>query len=217
MERRIGGAGMGEQTPQRRHIAGLTGQFDSLDAYMEFNKKGRQERTPRGEKHANTRLTEAQVKEIRRSYAAGEKDGPTLSKEYGVSSASIDNIVNGTTWGHVDGISQEKLAAIRKARKIESQAKATDATRKLSEDDVRAIRAEYVKGIGKKLSRAASGRAGGAEVDRNLEQVRRFFLRDTVGVFPESHHFVGDSQLSQSLVEQHETELGFVHLVIHGR
>ncbi|GKU79304.1 hypothetical protein [Paenibacillus sp. L3-i20] len=143
---------MDEQTPQRRHIAGLTGQFDSLEAYMEFHKKGRQERTPRGEKHANAKLTEAHVLEIRRSYAAGEKDGPSLSKEYGVSPASIDNIVNGTTWGHVDGISQEQLTTIKQARRLESQAKATDATRKLTESDVRAIRAEYVKGNGKALA-----------------------------------------------------------------
>jgi plasmid maintenance system antidote protein VapI len=127
-----------------RRIANLTGRFDSLEAYMEFHKKERQESTPRGEKHANAKLTEDQVTEIRRIYAAGTMDAKQMGQLYGVSAASIDNIVNGATWGHVDGIDPEQLAAIRLTRRLESQAKATDATRKLTEADVLAIRSEYV-------------------------------------------------------------------------
>ena len=66
-------------------------------------------------------------------------------------------------------------------------------------------------------SRSAPGREAGAEVDRNLEQVRCLLLRHAVRVLPESHDFMWDSQVSQGLVEEHETELGFVHFVIHGR
>ena len=46
-------------------------------------------------------------------------------------------------------------------------------------------------------SRAATGREAGAEVHRNLEQVRRLLLRDAVRVLPESHNFMGDSQVSR--------------------
>ena len=127
-------------------VAGLTGEYDSIEAYMKAHRKRREERRPRGEKHANAKLTEDQVREIRRSYAAGEKNAKELAQAYGVISASIDNIVNGATWGHVEGISQENLEALKKARKAQNVAKATDATRKLTEADVRAIRAEYVPG-----------------------------------------------------------------------
>jgi predicted DNA binding protein len=143
MESSRGGAGM----TQRRHIAGMTGQFDSLEDYMEYHRQGRQERTPRGEKHANAKLTEAQVTEIRRSYYAGKKDCSVLSKEYGVSTSSVENIVNGTTWAHVqEAPSPELLADIKHKRRLESQAKATQAMTKLTEADVQAIRAEYVPG-----------------------------------------------------------------------
>ncbi|WP_171056042.1 helix-turn-helix domain-containing protein [Paenibacillus sinopodophylli] len=136
---------MDEQAPPRRHIAGMTGQFESLEAYMVYHRKGRLERIPRGEKHANAKLTEVQVAEIRRSYYAGEKDCCILGQEYGVSSSSIENIINGVTWANGEvAISNEKLVAIKKDRKSRNVAKATDATRKLTEDAVRAIRAEYV-------------------------------------------------------------------------
>lgn len=132
---------------QQRHIAGFTGRFESLEAYMEFHRQGRQARTPRGEKHANAKLTEAQAAEIRRSYYAGEKDCQALALEYGVSDSSVENIVNGKTWTHgEDPPSPEMLADIKRKRKLASQAKATQAMTKLTEDQVRAIRAEYVPG-----------------------------------------------------------------------
>lgn len=138
---------MDEQTPKRRYIAGLTREFETLEAYMEHHKKGRQERTPRGAKHANAKLTEDQVAEIRRIYYAGEKDSSILSKEYGVSTSSIENIVNGATWGHVEeSICPEKLAEIKRERRRQNVVKATQAMTKLTEADVLAIRAEYVPG-----------------------------------------------------------------------
>lgn len=133
------------QTP--RIIAGFAGKFETLEDYMVYHRQGRQERTPRGAKHANAKLTEAQVTEIRRSYYAGEKDTTALSKAYGISPSSVENIVNGTAWGHVEvDISPDKLAEIKKVRRLQNMAKATQATTKLTEADVRAIRAEYVRG-----------------------------------------------------------------------
>ncbi|WP_336786575.1 hypothetical protein [Paenibacillus sp. MMO-177] len=141
---------MEESTPFRH--AGLTGRFESLEEYAEFVKNRRANRTPRGEKHANAKLTNNQVSEIRRRYISGELTARQLADEYGISAASVDNIVNGTTWGHVEEIDPEQLAALRTARKLESRAKATQAMTKLTEDQVRAIRAEYVKGNGKALA-----------------------------------------------------------------
>jgi hypothetical protein len=136
---------MKEQTPKRH--AGLTGEFASLEEYMEFYKKSHQASTPRGEKHKNSKLSYIQVLEIRKKYRGGE-NAQELGKIYGISSSSVENIVNGATWGHIEGekIDPEQLAAIKRARKLESQTKATKAMTKLTEADVRAIRAEYVPG-----------------------------------------------------------------------
>lgn len=62
------------------------------DAY----KKGRQKQ-PKGEKHSNAKLTNAQVQEIRNRYGAGEYQVP-LAKEYGVSQRAISLIVRMETY-----------------------------------------------------------------------------------------------------------------------
>lgn len=55
----------------------------------------------RGEAHHRTRLTEASVREIRRRYAAGDRLR-TLAGTFGVSRASIFDIVHRRRWRHVD-------------------------------------------------------------------------------------------------------------------
>ncbi len=50
----------------------------------------------KGEKNPNTELTEEDVKAIRSRYKWGS--GPTLGKEYGVSSVQICRIVRGEQW-----------------------------------------------------------------------------------------------------------------------
>ena len=60
--------------------------------------KGRQSK---GEKNGKARLTEDNVREIRRRLAAGEKN-KDLSVEFGVSTASISKIAKRKTWGHVE-------------------------------------------------------------------------------------------------------------------
>ena len=63
-------------------------------------KKGRQSRM-RGELNGMSKLTEADVIEIRRRYAEGGISMRQLGRPYGVNSASICHIVNRVQWKHV--------------------------------------------------------------------------------------------------------------------
>jgi hypothetical protein len=56
----------------------------------------------RGEKNANSRLTEKQVIEIRTRYANGEKSS-ILAKEFGYDRLSINDITSGRSWIHTGG------------------------------------------------------------------------------------------------------------------
>lgn len=62
--------------------------------------KGAKGRTPRGEDVARARLTEGDVREIRRRRAAGES-GPKIAADFGVTFSAIYSIENGETWRHV--------------------------------------------------------------------------------------------------------------------
>jgi hypothetical protein len=66
------------------------------------------ERRPRGERHPRAKLTEDQVREIRRRHAPayhGPHRAPNsmraLAQEFGVSKSVLRNIVTGKTWNHV--------------------------------------------------------------------------------------------------------------------
>lgn len=63
-----------------------------IDAYRKKRK-----RQPKGEFHANAKLTYRQAMEIRKRYAAGEFQ-VVLAKEYGVSQVSISLIIRGKTY-----------------------------------------------------------------------------------------------------------------------
>jgi hypothetical protein len=56
------------------------------------------ERHPRGERIGTSKLTAAQVIEIRQRYADGEHNKSALSRDYGVSPAMICYIVAGKSW-----------------------------------------------------------------------------------------------------------------------
>lgn len=56
------------------------------------------ERLPRGENHKNSRLTVAQVREIRDRYIPGVVRQVDLGHEFGVSQTTIGNIVRGGGW-----------------------------------------------------------------------------------------------------------------------
>jgi hypothetical protein len=57
-------------------------------------------RVARGEGHANAKLTEAQVREVRRRAAAGE-DAEKLARETGVHPWTIRLVISRKTWKHV--------------------------------------------------------------------------------------------------------------------
>lgn len=59
--------------------------------------KGRQ---ARGEKNHKSKLTETDVKRIRRLVASGTRQSQ-LAKEYGVNFSTIFHIIQGKTWRHV--------------------------------------------------------------------------------------------------------------------
>lgn len=62
--------------------------------------KGRN-RHPRGSRSPRSRLTEAQVVEMRQRYAAGGVTHRQLAAEYGVNHGSIARILSGEYWRHV--------------------------------------------------------------------------------------------------------------------
>lgn len=56
----------------------------------------------RGELQSKAKLTEQQVREIRRAYAAGEYTMDELAARYGVTHPTILDIIHRNTWKHVE-------------------------------------------------------------------------------------------------------------------
>lgn len=65
-------------------------------------------RTTRGEHSRSAKLTEDDVREIRRRYREGGISQTALAREYGLCQASVHELVSGKTWGHVQA---EKVGA----------------------------------------------------------------------------------------------------------
>jgi len=59
-------------------------------------------RHSRGESRPAAKLTEAQVREIRLYYATGTVSQGALSRAYGLTRSSIDDLLKRRTWKHVD-------------------------------------------------------------------------------------------------------------------
>lgn len=72
----------------------------ALNMYDARLKKRLNPKPPRGEANRSAKLTEAQVKEIRRLYAAGVSQGK-LGPLFGVRQAHISDIVLRKSWKHV--------------------------------------------------------------------------------------------------------------------
>ena len=90
----------------------------------------------RGERHVMAVLTEDDVLEIRRAYAAGEATQYELADRYGVHQYTIWCVVNGRTWRHI------AAGAVAPAvRRRPGSTGERNASAKLTEADVRAIRA----------------------------------------------------------------------------
>jgi len=60
------------------------------------------EKCVRGERHPRSKLTEANVREIRERYASGESLQRELAKEFGVDHCTITQLINKKTWKHVE-------------------------------------------------------------------------------------------------------------------
>jgi hypothetical protein len=63
--------------------------------------KARKGRAPRGERHKQAKLKEADVLKIRADYAVGDISQQSLADGYGVSQAVISAIVLRKTWRHI--------------------------------------------------------------------------------------------------------------------
>ena len=59
------------------------------------------ERTARGERNGSAKLTEEQVREIRRLYATGDFSQTKIGKMFGVCYGNIGRIVRGDNWQHI--------------------------------------------------------------------------------------------------------------------
>jgi HNH endonuclease len=92
---------------------------------------------PSGSAHGNATLTETQVKEIRRRYAAGEAYQKELANEFMVSQSSIGRMVRGEVWSTAPG-PQGPGSPHRGERHHNA---------KLSSDQVREIRRSYKPGL----------------------------------------------------------------------
>ena len=62
--------------------------------------------TPAGERSSLSRLTDQQVLDIRRRYAAGGVFQYELAREYGVTQPNVQAIVTGRSWAHLANDSQ---------------------------------------------------------------------------------------------------------------
>lgn len=54
-----------------------------------------------GERHGMSKMTDDDVRELRRSYAAHEASQPELAKRFGITQSSVWAIVHRRTWRHV--------------------------------------------------------------------------------------------------------------------
>ena len=70
----------------------------TLDNVRDKVRKGRQ---PRGEQINTAKLSESQVREIRKRYSQGGHTHHTLAAEYGVTYGLIGHITTGRIWKHV--------------------------------------------------------------------------------------------------------------------
>lgn len=61
----------------------------------------------RGERHGAAKLTEKDVREIRRRYAAGGETFASLSDAFRVSPQTISGIVHLRSWRHVDEMADD--------------------------------------------------------------------------------------------------------------
>jgi hypothetical protein len=100
----------GEPPSERLHCAHLDGDKANnaptnlawVTAKVNCSHKASHGTSQRGEKHGLTRLTDAEVRQIRKKGAVGPRGTKArLAAEYGVSRTNVTDICKGRTWGHL--------------------------------------------------------------------------------------------------------------------
>lgn len=126
--------------------------------------KARDGTLARGSDAPGAKLSEADVREIRRRHAAGELHRE-IAKDFPVGKGAISAAVSGRDWGHLPG-------AAGTGRRMELQARGVDAGGvKLTQAQVLAIRAEHASGESRARLAAAFG--------ISLSNVRRIVRGET--------------------------------------
>lgn len=113
--------------PRHLFLGTIKDNHDDMDA------KGRRF-IASGGKHGMATLTDEQVIEMRRRYAAGGIQQRALADEYGVTSGAVANIVNGKSWTHLP-MPEALIGREKQAHR-----------RKLSPDQVHQVRAALMEG-----------------------------------------------------------------------
>lgn len=67
-------------------------------------------RSCKGERHPMAKLTAAQAADVRRRYAAGEKQRD-IGRAFGIHQAQVHRICAGKTWQHVGGVPRAEASA----------------------------------------------------------------------------------------------------------
>ncbi len=72
---------------------------DNMDDMVQKRRQG--PRKAKGESHGMAKVTEDDVREIRKLYAEGILDQPTLAARYGVTQVAVSQIVLRKSWRHI--------------------------------------------------------------------------------------------------------------------
>ena len=107
---------------------------DNAENMQDCSRKGR---TTRGERSASSKLTTAQVAEIRSRYATEYISQDELAKEFDVSPATISEIIRGVIWNHTFA-SQDAKPHKARGSKVKGS--------KLVEADIAQIRSKAAQG-----------------------------------------------------------------------
>lgn len=95
----------------------------------------------RGSTHGRAKLTDEQVREIRREYQGKWGEQTATAKRYGISVALIQKVVSGALWGHLDPEYEPKKCLSQTLRG------AGHGRAKLTPRRVRAMRRAFGKGV----------------------------------------------------------------------
>lgn len=117
------------------------------DNTADMIRKGRKSNAPhletrrRGSSHPQSRITEQEVRELRREWLDGETTG-YLSAKYGLTTSAAHRAAIGRTWSHVPIENEERQKPRRNSARGERIW-----TAKLTQDDVREMRSLYDAGV----------------------------------------------------------------------